>query len=37
MRKIIEKAIMDAYEKELKNPHPVKPREEKSEYPAKEE
>jgi len=28
---------MDAYEKELKNPHPVKPREVKSEYPGKEE
>ena len=40
MRKIIEKAVMDAYEKELKNPHPVKPNglsPEKSELPAKEE
>ncbi|MFH0948791.1 MAG: SpoVG family protein [Elusimicrobiota bacterium] len=37
MRHKIEKAVLDAYEKELKNPHPVKPREEKSEYPAKEE
>ena len=37
MRHKIEKAVMDAYEKELKSPHPVKQREEKSEYPAKEE
>ncbi|MEW6556335.1 MAG: SpoVG family protein [Elusimicrobiota bacterium] len=37
MRQKIEKAVMDAYEKELKNPHPLRLRETKSEFPAKEE
>jgi stage V sporulation protein G len=37
MRQKIEKAVMDAYEKELKNPTVAKPKDSKSEVPAKEE